>query len=458
MVFRDFVKQGGVCLGMALFASTGLLGQTLESFVAVTPCRVVDTRNATGPLGGPIMAALSSRSFPIPQSTCGLPYNATAYSLNVTVVPPGGLGFLTIWPTGSTQPVVSTLNDFQATIVANAAIVPAGTSGAITVYVTDATHVVIDVNGYFVANSNASNSNTSIGQGALPVAAGGQNTGVGASALANNTTGTYNTATGSTAMLSNSTGSYNTAYGQGALLSNSTGQNNTGLGYQALASESTAGNNVALGYQAMYSSTASNSVAVGSGTLGASTGNNNIAIGDSAGSNLVSGANNIDIGNTGASGDVGLIKIGTAGNQTAAYVAGITGVNVAGGAAVVVSSSGQLGVVASSRRYKQDIQPMADVSDRLMQLEPVTFRYKQASADGSQPLQFGLIAEQVAAVYPELAVYGKDGQVETLQYQQLPALLLNEIQKQHKTIEDLNSRIAALEQLLKANAPAAAAR
>jgi len=458
MVFRDFVKQGGVCLGMALFASTGLLGQTLESFVAVTPCRVVDTRNATGPLGGPIMAALSSRSFPIPQSTCGLPYNATAYSLNVTVVPPGGLGFLTIWPTGSTQPVVSTLNDFQATIVANAAIVPAGTSGAITVYVTDATHVVIDVNGYFVANSNASNSNTSIGQGALPVAAGGQNTGVGASALANNTTGTYNTATGSTAMLSNSTGSYNTAYGQGALLSNSTGQNNTGLGYQALASESTAGNNVALGYQAMYSSTASNSVAVGSGTLGASTGNNNIAIGDSAGSNLVSGANNIDIGNTGASGDVGLIKIGTAGNQTAAYVAGITGVNVAGGAAVVVSSSGQLGVVASSRRYKQDIQPMADVSDRLMQLEPVTFRYKQASADGSQPLQFGLIAEQVAAVYPELAVYGKDGQVETLQYQQLPALLLNEIQKQHKTIEDLNSRIAALEQLLKANPPEAAAQ
>ena len=99
---------------------------------------------------------------------------------------------------------------------------------------------------------------------------------------------------------------------------------------------------------------------------------------------------------------------------------------------------------------------MADASDRLMDLEPVTFHYKQASADGSRDQQYGLIAEQVAAVYPELAVYDKEGRVETLQYQQLPAMLLNEIQKQHKTIDDLETRIATLEQLLKTNASAPA--
>ena len=118
-------------------------------FYPVTPCRVVDTRNPTGALGGPSLGAGTTRTFPIPGSSCGLPSTAEAYSFNMTVVPPGPLFYLTTWPAGQTQPVVSTLNDLQGQVVANAAIVPAGVSGGISVYVSDPTNVVIDVNGYF---------------------------------------------------------------------------------------------------------------------------------------------------------------------------------------------------------------------------------------------------------------------------------------------------------------------
>ena len=118
-------------------------------FVPVTPCRVADTRFGTGPFGGPFMTAGSSRSFPIPQSSCGIPATAQAYSLNVTVVPQGLLSFLTLWPTGQNQPLVSTLNSFQGIVVANAAIVPAGTGGAVSVGVTDNTDVILDIDGYF---------------------------------------------------------------------------------------------------------------------------------------------------------------------------------------------------------------------------------------------------------------------------------------------------------------------
>ena len=449
-------RRVGFALGLGFLVSTMLSAQGLESFVAVTPCRVVDTRNPTGALGGPILATATSRSFPIPSSSCGIPTNATAYSLNVTVVPPSGLGFLTIWPTGVAQPLVSTLNDFQGDIVANAAIVPAGTGGAISVYATNATHVILDINGYFVANTNSANNNTAFGQGSLSAASGGQNTAFGASTLQNDSTGSYNTSMGATSLVSNTTGNANTAYGQGSMLANATGSNNTAVGYQALASESAATSNLALGYQAMLGATGNNNVALGAGSLPGSTGNSNIAIGNTAGSALGTGDNNIDIGNAGATADVGTIRIGTPGVSSAVYVGGISGINVTGGAAVVVNAAGQLGVVASSRRYKEDIRPMADASDRIMQLEPVTFHYKQAAPDGSQPLQYGLIAEQVAGVYPELAVYNKDGQVETLQYQQLPALLLNEIQKQHQTIQDLEARIAELEKLVKATSAATA--
>jgi hypothetical protein len=119
------------------------------NYYAVPPCRVADTRNPTGPLGGPTMAGNATRSFAVPMSSCGLPAAAAAYSLNMTVVPQGPLGYLTTWPTGQAQPFVSTLNGPKGLTLANAAIVPAGTNGSISVFVTNTTDLVIDTNGYF---------------------------------------------------------------------------------------------------------------------------------------------------------------------------------------------------------------------------------------------------------------------------------------------------------------------
>jgi len=125
-------------------------------FIPITPCRIADTRNSNGPFGGPELASKETRNFDIPQSACGIPANAAAYSFNITVVPNGGLGYLSIWPTGETQPLVSTLNS-DGRVKANAAIVPAGTNGGVSVYVTDPTQVILDIDGYFVpAGSNAS--------------------------------------------------------------------------------------------------------------------------------------------------------------------------------------------------------------------------------------------------------------------------------------------------------------
>ncbi len=129
------------------FAQPGSTGAL--AFYPVAPCRIADTRNTNGQFGGPIMQGGTSRSFPVPASACNIPSSAAAYSLNVTVVPSGMLSYLTIWPTGVTQPYVSTLNSLDGSVLANAAIVPAGTNGVISVFVTNDTHVVLDINGYF---------------------------------------------------------------------------------------------------------------------------------------------------------------------------------------------------------------------------------------------------------------------------------------------------------------------
>ena len=134
--------------------TTGTPPTGLE-FIPVTPCRVVDTRGPAGPFGGPTMTAASTRSFAIPQSACGIPATAEAYSLNATVVPEGPLSFLSLWPAGQAQPLVSTLNSYGGAVVANAAIVPAGSGGAVNVYVTNPTDVILDINGYFETSSGA---------------------------------------------------------------------------------------------------------------------------------------------------------------------------------------------------------------------------------------------------------------------------------------------------------------
>ena len=151
------MSGGGSATATATDSTTiAIVSQALR-FVPVTPCRIADTRTANGPFGGPNLAAGVSRDFNPVASACGIPANALAYSLNLTVIPLASLSYISIWPAGQPQPVVSTLNSFDGRIKANAAIVPAGLNGAFTVYATDPTHVVVDINGYFVPASGSQN-------------------------------------------------------------------------------------------------------------------------------------------------------------------------------------------------------------------------------------------------------------------------------------------------------------
>ena len=449
------------------------------TFIAMTPCRVMDTRAGqgfTGAFGPPSLGAFgTARQVPMPASTtCTIPSNAGAYSLNITAVSPGVLSFLSVWPAGQPYPNVSTLNDSSPSggAVANAAIVPAGTGGAIQMVAGNPTDVIIDINGYYAAPTDLA-ANTAIGTGALASnTTGVDSTTFGGSALQNNTTGSGNTASGFEAMQSNTTGNNNAASGFQAMQSNTTGNDNTASGFQALQSNTTGCCNTASGFAALAANTAGSdnaasgyyalqsnttgfsNTASGVGALTANTtGTYNIAIGYKAAFN-VSNSNNIHIGSQGASGDGatannGVIRIGTAGQQTSFFVAGVSGVPTGLGSPVpvLIDANGQLGTMSSSRRFKEDIQDMGDASNGLMSLRPVTFRYKQPYKDGSKPIDYGLIAEEVAQVYPDLAVEGADGEIETVQYQKLTPMLLNELQKQNGQIQSQNSQLKEAVQL-----------
>jgi Chaperone of endosialidase len=174
-------------------------------------------------------------------------------------------------------------------------------------------------------------------------------------------------------------------------------------------------------------------------------------VGHNAGSNVTTGDNNIHIGNQGTAADSGLIRIGTVGTQTATFIAGISGQTSASGVAVLVNAAGQLGTTTSSQRAKDEIRDMSVASDGVLKLRPVTFRYKPEHDDGSRLLQYGLIAEEVAEVYPELAVLDKDGQPSGVRYHVLPAMLLNELQRQQRQLtaqqqelDELRAQVRAL--------------
>jgi hypothetical protein len=270
--------------------------------------------------------------------------------------------------------------------------------------------------------------NTAEGDGALfNLTTGTNNTANGFTALKNNQTGSFNTATGRQALFSNSAGGFNTATGNAALGVN-TGNFNTATGNQALNVNTTGGGNVADGSNALFNNTS---------------GNTNIALGYYAGSNLTTGSDNIDIGNPGVAGEADTIRIGTAGTHSATFIAGIRGVTTtnADAIAVVIDSAGQLGTVSSSERFKKEIKPMDKASEAILALEPVTFRYKN---DGKAVPQFGLIAEEVAKVDPGLVVRNDQGEVYTVRYDAVNAMLLNEFLKQHRTVQEQQATIAEL--------------
>jgi hypothetical protein len=236
-----------------------------------------------------------------------------------------------------------------------------------------------------------------------------------------------------------------------ALAGNNIGSANTAGGYAAQALNTTGTGNTAFGWLALQLNTAgNNNTAVGSEALSGAAGDFNIGIGNNAGGSLFSGSNNIEIANTGSSSDNGVIRIGTTAVQTRFFAAGVRGVTtgVADAINVVIDSNGQLGTVSSSRRFKEDIEDMGDASRALLRLRPVTFRYKNPFADGSKPIQYGLIAEEVAEVYPDLVAHSADGQIETVKYQLLDVLLLNEVQRQQTSIRALEEQNRDLKQRL----------
>ncbi len=461
----------------------------------------------TGQAGPPSLNANVTRNFQITGTVtgvpaqCGIPAQAQAVSFNFAVTNITANGNLIAFPAGGTPPTVSSLNwqtGFAA--LSNAAVVPVSVAGGLGVQVNAAggttVDLIIDVNGYYAgAGSGADNTflgrnagnftmtgnfNTGIGVNALESntfgnsntasgtdalfsnTTGNGNTASGNGALGRNTIGNANTASGFQALFNNTTGSLNTAVGRSALNSNTMGSNNTAIGFEALRSNTSGFFNTASGYQALSSNTTGDSnIAIGTFALigntegggnvamgisalaNNTTGGGNIGIGFDGGLNLTTGNNNICIGNPGVAADANTIRIGNA--HTGTFIAGINGASVGMGSAVGVNASGQLGTnfTPSSRRVKQDIREIAEASDGLMKLRPVAFKYKP-EIDPTGLVQYGLIAEEVAEVLPELVTYGRDGRVETVKYHVLPTLLLNEVQRQRRTIEEQNETIQKL--------------
>jgi polyhydroxyalkanoate synthesis regulator phasin len=290
--------------------------------------------------------------------------------------------------------------------------------------------------GAFSLKANTTgNGNTANGASTLSANTIGKfNTAIGGSTLSFNTIGENNTATGVSALQFNSTGNFNTAGGVNALSENDQGSFNSAFGHNALAHNHIGDKNSVLGDQGLFSKT---------------DGNSNLALGYNAGFNLVSGSNNIYLMNLGVSAESNTIRVGLT-THLRTFISGIRGKTVGANAVpVVIDSNGRLGTVVSSARFKKDIQDMNEASRKLLQLRPVTYRYKEADESGANPIEYGLIAEEVAKVYPDLVAFGADGKIETVQYQKLTPMLLNEVKWLNKMLENEKQQSKGLEKELK---------
>jgi hypothetical protein len=279
------------------------------------------------------------------------------------------------------------------------------------------------------SNTTASN-NVAVGSDTLTYnTIGSDNTATGVNALFSNDTGNYNTACGSAALASNTTSNDNTAIGQAALNQNTIGADNTASGFQALLSNISGAGNTANGVNALYSN---------------SRGSNNIGVGIGAGGALTTGDNNIDIGNAGVAGESAKIRIGTKDTHKNTFIAGIYGVTASRGVAVFIEPSGHLGTTTSSARFKDNIKPMDKASEGILSLQPVTFRYKKELDPESVP-QFGLVAEDVAKINPDLVARDEEGKPYTVRYEAVNAMLLNEFLKEHRTVQQQELTISRLQ-------------
>jgi hypothetical protein len=295
-------------------------------------------------------------------------------------------------------------------------------------------------------NNTTGNFNTAVGASALASnTIGINNTATGFAALYNNTTGNFNTAIGEAALTFNTTGYLNTAIGQYALDQNTTGYSNTAIGSSALLLNTTGTENTTTGASGLYSNTtgSENTASGFHALLNNTTGNKNIALGFRAGSDLTTGDKNIDIGNAGLAGESSTIRIGRMQDQTATFIAGIAGATVPTGVAVIVNAHGHLGTTTSSARFKDAIKPMDKTSEAILALKPITFRYKKEIDPEGIP-QFGLVAEDVEKVNPDLVARDADGKAYTVRYEAVNAMLLNEFLKEHKTVQKQDAMITQL--------------
>ena len=292
--------------------------------------------------------------------------------------------------------------------------------------------------------------NTALGAGALDLNTADSNTATGAAALLLNTTGTENTANGTAALEFNDSGSNNTAVGAFALFSNTEGDTNTANGDQALINNTTGNSNVALGFHALFGNTSGDSniavgvdalfnnttadgnTAIGQGALFACTGAQNTAIGAGAGFSISTASNVICIG-------ANIPGANVTGSCFIGHIRGVTTANM-NAIPVVIDTAGQLGTISSSRRFKKEVKAMEGASESILALKPVMFRYKSDPA-GAGP-QFGLIAEEVAEVNPALVVPDENGEIYTVRYDAVNAMLLNEFLKEHRKVENLEATVA----------------
>jgi hypothetical protein len=472
------------------------------AFTGINPCRVADTRGNgfTGQYGPPQITP-AGRTITI-ANVCGIPAAAQAVSFNFSAVNVPGAGFLVAYPAGGAFPASATMTYNQNTpTLSNAAVVPLGAAGAITVVAgVVSIDLVIDVNGYYapqtVVNTvNGLSGDVTLAPGTdVSVTPGGNTLTIGTNATSSSTPGTIvrrDGAGGFTAVTiglsgnlllpasSNTigqimqsgqallqtfgtnnvflgrfagnftlTGQGNTAAGSSALAADSSGDFNTAVGFNALLLNTTASSNTAVGAGALDANTmGSSNTAIGVDALGHNTGGNNIAIGKDAGDGLTTGTNNIDIGNFGVAAESATIRIGS-GLQNRTFLAGVRGITTgaADGLNVLIDSNGQLGTVSSSASVKRQIADVGEASSPLLNLRPVSFYYRNDAADIRQ---YGLIAEEVATVMPELVQFSPEGRAETVRYHFLAPLLLNEIQKQERRIAQQDEEIASLRKELK---------
>jgi uncharacterized coiled-coil protein SlyX len=291
------------------------------------------------------------------------------------------------------------------------------------------------------------NSNTAFGDNALINNTGSFNTAIGFQALTTNLSGSYNTASGAYTLSGNTLGYDNIAIGPYALSSNTTGSDNIAQGENALLNNVSGAENIAIGINALdENETGYSNTAVGFAALFYTKGNNNIAIGDLAGSDST-GSDNIFIGNVGKQGDSQHIRIGTSRTQLKTFIAGIWRATVPTGVGVIVDSNGQLGTVVSSERFKDKIEPMDKASEAILSLQPVTFRYKHELDPQGIP-QFGLVAEEVEKVNPDLVARDDQGKPYTVRYEAVNAMLLNEFLKAHHKAQRQDATISELKSVI----------